>query len=87
MEYREEIKKAMDYIEEHLDQEIRAADAADMAGFSQYHFYRIFKKETGLSLYQYITNLPLSRASISNSCSKDAVRRCFLALRMISSIL
>lgn len=31
MEYREEIKKAMDYIEEHLDQEIRAADAADMA--------------------------------------------------------
>lgn len=54
MEYREEIKKAMDYIEEHLDQEIRAADAADMAGFSQYHFYRIFKKETGLSLYQYI---------------------------------
>ena len=63
MEYREEIKKAMDYIEEHLDQEIRAADAADMAGFSQYHFYRIFKKETGLSLYQYIQKRRLAQAA------------------------
>ena len=28
VEYREQIKKAMDFIEEHLDQEIRAEDAA-----------------------------------------------------------
>ena len=48
MEYREQIKKAMDFIEEHLNQEIRAEDAAAAAGFSQYHFQRIFKNETGL---------------------------------------
>ena len=48
VEYREQIKKAMDFIEEHLNQEIRAEDAAAAAGFSQYHFQRIFKNETGL---------------------------------------
>ena len=63
VEYREQIKKAMDFIEEHLDQEIRAEDAAAAAGFSQYHFHRIFKKETGLPVYQYIRKRRLAQAA------------------------
>ena len=36
MEYRKEIKAAMDFIEKHLNQEIRTEDAAAAAGFSKY---------------------------------------------------
>ncbi|MCC2256195.1 AraC family transcriptional regulator [Ruminococcus sp. CLA-AA-H200] len=63
MEYREEIKAAIDYIEQHLDQEIRVDDAAAAAGFSKYHFQRIFKNETGLSVYGYIQKRRLAQAS------------------------
>lgn len=63
VEYREQIKKAMDFIEEHLNQEIRAEDAAAAAGFSQYHFQRIFKKETGLPVYQYIQKRRLAQSA------------------------
>ena len=45
MEYTKEIKKAMNYIENNLKKEIRTEDIADSAGFSKYHFQRVFKRE------------------------------------------
>ena len=54
MEYGAEIKAAIAYMEDHLAGEIRAEDVAKAAGFSKYHFHRIFKRETGLTLHQYI---------------------------------
>ena len=56
MEYREEIKAAIDYIEQHLDQEIRVDNVTAAAGFSKYHFQRIFKSKTGLAVYEYSEN-------------------------------
>ena len=61
MEYRKEIKAAMDFIEKHLNQEIRTEDAAAAAGFSKYHFQRIFKNETGIALYEYVKKGGLRR--------------------------
>lgn len=63
MEYRKEIKAAMDFIEKHLNQEIRTEDAAAAAGFSKYHFQRIFKNETGLALYEYVQKRRLAQAA------------------------
>ncbi|HIR92857.1 MAG TPA: helix-turn-helix transcriptional regulator [Candidatus Egerieimonas intestinavium] len=63
MEYREEIKAAIAYIEDRLAQEIRAEDVAHAAGFSKYHFHRIFKRETGLNLHQYIQRRRLGQAA------------------------
>ena len=63
VEYREEIKAAIDYIEQHLDREIRVDDAAAAAGFSKYHFQRIFKKETGFAVYEYIQKRKLAQAA------------------------
>lgn len=63
MEYTKEIKKAMNYIENNLKKEIRTEDIADSAGFSKYHFQRVFKRETGLNLYEYIQKRRLAEAS------------------------
>lgn len=63
MEYRKEIKAAINYIEKELNQGIKVDDVAAAAGFSKYHFHRIFKNETGLNLYAYIQERRLAEAS------------------------
>ena len=48
------IQKSIDYIEDHLQTEITAAELADAAGFSLFHYYRLFQQATGLPVMQYI---------------------------------
>jgi len=54
MDNRAMIQKSLDYIEENLRAKITAAELADMAGFSMFHFYRLFQQATGLPVMQYI---------------------------------
>ncbi len=63
MEYTREIKAAIDFIEQHLNSQIRADDVAAAAGFSKYYFHRIFRSETGRSLYKYIQRRRLAQAA------------------------
>lgn len=42
------------YIAAHLHDPITASDVAKAAGYSQYHAARVFKRETGLSPFEYI---------------------------------
>ena len=48
------IQRSLDYIEENLQTEITAAELAEMAGFSLFHYYRLFQQATGLPVMQYI---------------------------------
>lgn len=50
------------YINEHFAENITIEALADRAGLSQYHFIRIFKKETGFTPHKYILNSRLSSA-------------------------
>ena len=54
MDNRAIIQQSLDYIEENLQTEITAAELADMAGFSLFHYYRLFQQATGLPVMQYI---------------------------------
>ena len=54
MDNRAIIQRSLDYIEENLHTEISAAELAEMAGFSLFHFYRLFQQATGLPVMQYI---------------------------------
>lgn len=63
MLYTSEIQNAIHYIEENLDQQIRLDDVARTAGFSKYHFHRVFRSETGLPLQEYIRRRRLSGAA------------------------
>ena len=48
------IQQSLDYIEENLQTEITATELADTAGFSLFHYYRLFQQATGLPVMQYI---------------------------------
>lgn len=63
MTYSAEIQGALSYIESNLDKPLTLDDIAGAAGFSKYHFHRIFKHETGITLYEYIRKRRLAGAS------------------------
>ena len=48
------IQQSLDYIEDNLKAEITAAELAQQAGFSLFHYYRLFQQATGLPVVQYI---------------------------------
>ena len=54
MDHRNIIQQSIDYIEDHLQAQINATELAEMAGFSLFHYYRLFQKATGLPVMQYI---------------------------------
>ena len=54
MDDRTMIQRSLDYIEDNLQTEITAAELAEMARFSMYHYYRLFQQATGLPVMQYI---------------------------------
>lgn len=54
MDNRAIIQKSLDYIEENLQTEIAAAELAEAAGFSLFHYYRLFQQATGMPVMQYI---------------------------------
>ena len=54
MDNRAVIQKSLDYIEENLQAQIKGTELADMAGFSLFHYYRLFQQATGMPVMQYI---------------------------------
>lgn len=48
------IQRGVDFIEDHLDEDVALAAVARAAGLSQWHFQRIFKSLTGETLKGYI---------------------------------
>ena len=48
------IQESLDYIEDNLQTEITAAELANAAGFSLFHYYRLFQQATGMPVMQYI---------------------------------
>ena len=59
-----QIIKKLDFIEGHLDERLDVYRVAKTAGFSRYHFQRIFKGETGMGLYEYIQKRRLANAAL-----------------------
>ena len=54
MDNRDMIQRSLDYIEENIQTEITATELAGQAGFSLFHYYRLFQQATGLPVMQYI---------------------------------
>lgn len=50
----EAIQKSVDYIEEHLQEDMRAEELAEMAGLSPFYFQRLFKRLVKKPLQEYI---------------------------------
>jgi AraC family transcriptional regulator len=57
-----QVLQVLDYIHDHLDQEIKLADLAELLGMSQFHFSAQFKQAIGTSPYQYLLQQRVERA-------------------------
>ena len=57
------IKKSLDYIENHLLENIRASDIANASHFSENHFQRIFRSLVGETVNEYVTRRRLEHAA------------------------
>ncbi|MDH6311984.1 AraC family transcriptional regulator [Parabacteroides sp. PFB2-10] len=59
----EELNRVIDYIEEHLTDEISLESVADYARVSDFHFRKVFFYLSGMTLSEYIKNRRLSEAN------------------------
>jgi AraC-like DNA-binding protein len=60
--YSPPIVKVMDWLAQHLDENVSVSDLADVAGLSPSHFRRGFHREVGSSPRDYVTQMRLERA-------------------------
>lgn len=54
MSYSPIIQKTIEYIEKNLHEELSLESIAQFVGFSKYHYHRIFQKEVGVTVSEYI---------------------------------
>ena len=57
------INQAIDYIFNHLDEDITVDDVANHCAYSRYHLMRMFKEDTDEALYQFIKRVRLERSA------------------------
>lgn len=59
---KEFVQMTLDYIEDNLKTDINAEELSKMAGYSLFHFYRLFQNAVGMPVMQYITRRKLLNA-------------------------
>ena len=59
----ETVSHAIDYISQHIGEELSVEDVAAHCHFSKYHFSRMFKEQTGESVYAFIKRLKLEQSA------------------------
>jgi len=74
------LSKVVDYIDTHLDDNLRIQDLAGIACLSRFHFARAFKRSVGKSPHQYINtkrmHLALSLLAEDTLCLAQVARAC-----------
>lgn len=68
-----QLMQVLDYMHEHLHQEIRLADLATLLNMSQFYFCRQFKQAIGITPYQYLIQQRIERAKQLLKQSNDAI--------------
>ncbi|MCW6532233.1 AraC family transcriptional regulator [Sphingomonas sp. MMSM20] len=69
--YHARMQRALDYIDQHLDNDLDLETVSRIAAFSKFHFHRQFSATFGLPLYRYVQLARMKRAS-HRLVSKDA---------------
>jgi len=75
----ERIKRMLLFIEQHLSEELTMEGLSEQFFISKYHMMRLFKKETGQSVYDYITERRLFLARELIRQDIPATESCFQA--------
>lgn len=59
----EVVSKIINYIDSHLDEDLNLDHISYQVGYSKYHLSRVFTKNIGCTLHQYIKNKRLENAA------------------------
>lgn len=62
--YSSEVRRCCDYIETHIDENVRAKDLARITGYTEYYLTEKFKKETGFTITNYSKFAKIERAKL-----------------------
>lgn len=73
MEWLHQLNEAMDYLEEHLEEEPDLARAAQIACCSSFHFQRMFSYMADLPLSEYIRRRKMTRAAFDLQNGKERI--------------
>ncbi|WP_024293164.1 AraC family transcriptional regulator [Lacrimispora indolis] len=63
MNYRKEIEKCIEFIEDHIKEDITIEEIANQSGYSLYHFCRVFSLCKGISVMEYMRGRRLALAT------------------------
>ncbi len=68
------VDKVINYIEENYGQVMPIEELAQIAGLSEYYFSRLFKKQTGYTLHEYIIKTRIINSKILLKSTKMSLR-------------
>lgn len=71
------IQNSIDYIEDNLKTDITAKELSEIAGFSLFHYYRLFQSAVGMPVMQYITRRKLLNALYDMHCGEKMIAVAF----------
>ncbi len=69
MDRKELVNQSIDYMMQHLDEELSLDFVAAQVFLSKYHFSRIFKEETGESVYSFLKRCRVDQSAIDIKCN------------------
>ena len=73
MDYIEILQEMLSYIDTHIREKLSVEKLAARAGFSPYHFCRVFQWEVGYSIMEYVRNRRLAYAAAELSTGRRIV--------------
>jgi AraC family transcriptional regulator len=57
-----QIRRAVEYINQHMDGDLRLEDIAKVANMSKYHFAKVFRQVVGMPPHQYLVRMRVEKA-------------------------
>ena len=78
-DYKIAFMAAVDYIESHLEEDLKVSTVAREVGYSVYHFHRMFRASMGESIAEYIRKRRLAKASQLLKNSEQSIYHIALA--------
>lgn len=73
MNFPDMIQNSLDYIEDNLQSELTAQELAERAGFSLFHYYRLFQSAVGMPVMQYILRRRLLHGVYAIRCGSTGI--------------
>lgn len=65
-----QVQRCIDYIEAHLEQPLSLEYLAEIEGYTKYYLSRLFRKEMGVSIADYIKYARVERAKVLLTCTE-----------------